>query len=174
MTGLKDKARADRMYAHFCDGMTQAEIGKLFGITRQGVSFVLCSNGYDCSVGGVRKIRSEKKSAAKEARDKASLKRYGMLYQEYRALVARKVVRRYTQQRGTARLRGIAWEFNLASWWKVWEESGKWELRGQGSGRYAMARYGDVGPYAPGNVKIITHNENSTECRTHYYARKHG
>lgn len=67
----------------------------------------------------------------------------------------------YRQQRGNAKLRGI--EFNLSpeEWWDIWCKSGKFLERGKGPDKYCMARYGDVGPYAVGNVKIITNYENN-------------
>ena len=45
----------------------------------------------------------------------------------------------------------------FAQWWYIWRRSGKWEQRGTLPHQYCMARKGpDIGPYAMGNVKIIT------------------
>jgi hypothetical protein len=75
----------------------------------------------------------------------------------------REARKKYQIQRGQAKLRGIAWEFTLESWWQVWASSGKWEQRGRGSEQYQMARNGDAGPYSPSNVRIVTHAENNRE-----------
>lgn len=62
---------------------------------------------------------------------------------------------RYTEQRKRAVRRGIAWEFTFETWWKLWQESGHWNLRGKKAGCYVMARRGDTGPYSPGNCVIV-------------------
>ena len=69
----------------------------------------------------------------------------------------------YAVQKSNARRRGIAWEFNLSSWLAVWESSGLLTERGRKLDQYCMARHGDVGPYAPGNVSIKTNQENWDE-----------
>lgn len=76
---------------------------------------------------------------------------------------------RYKNQKLNARKRGIGWEFTFPEWCGVWQESGKWDLRGTGSG-YCMARIGDVGPYAVWNVKIKTSSDNTKEwhCENRY------
>ncbi len=70
---------------------------------------------------------------------------------------------RYISQRGTAKKRGIAWEISFPEWCGIWHESGKLHLRGTGRGAYCMARHGDTGPYAPGNVSICTVEANSSD-----------
>lgn len=61
----------------------------------------------------------------------------------------------FLKHRDHARRRGIAWEFNLEDWWRLWDESGHWAERGRGNA-YMMCRKGDEGPYAAGNVFIAT------------------
>jgi hypothetical protein len=48
-------------------------------------------------------------------------------------------------------------------WALIWARSGHWHERGLGKGKYCMARFGDKGPYASWNVKIILQSENSSE-----------
>jgi hypothetical protein len=69
----------------------------------------------------------------------------------------------YNAHIGNARQRGIAFLLTFKEWWAIWEASGKWEQRGYHRGQYVMARNGDVGPYAVGNVRICTGAENSAE-----------
>lgn len=71
--------------------------------------------------------------------------------------------RRYISHRNNAKMRGIEWQFTFITWWAKWGESGKWNQRGMGADRYCMARFGDVGPYSPDNVRIATHRENLLE-----------
>lgn len=80
----------------------------------------------------------------------------------------------YAKQRHYAGRRGIEWLFTLETWAETWTSSGKWEMRGQGDGRYCMARNGDKGPYSPSNVRIILSSENGSEAfeNTPYLSRK--
>jgi hypothetical protein len=69
----------------------------------------------------------------------------------------------YNSHKYHAKRRGIGFNLTFEEWMTIWTESGKWELRGVRRGCYVMARFGDVGPYAIGNVKIILHEINSVE-----------
>jgi hypothetical protein len=73
-------------------------------------------------------------------------------------------VQRFWQQKKLSARRGIGWELTLPQWARIWEQSGKWHLRGRGRGCYCMARKGDVGPYAEGNVFIHLYERNSGEA----------
>ena len=70
---------------------------------------------------------------------------------------------KFNAQRAQAKKRGIAFELSFTEWLSLWENSGKYQVRGQGRGKYVMARNGDTGPYAIGNVRIITNTENVKE-----------
>lgn len=70
---------------------------------------------------------------------------------------------RYMQQRAQANRRGIPWEFTFETWWNMWEESGKWDLRGASKGKYCMCRKNDIGPYSKENVVIATTEENKSK-----------
>jgi len=48
-------------------------------------------------------------------------------------------------------------------WLQVWIDSGKLHLRGNGRGKYCMARRDDLGDYVAGNVEIKSCEENSRE-----------
>ena len=63
----------------------------------------------------------------------------------------------------TAKVRKIEFLLTYEEWIRIWIDSGHLHERGRGKNKYCMARYGDVGPYAIGNVKIITNSENSIE-----------
>ena len=75
---------------------------------------------------------------------------------------------KYAKQKAAARERGIPWLFTFETWLDVWSRSGKLELRGVGRGRYVMARFGDVGPYSPTNVEIVTHEQNAKDSRSNH------
>lgn len=70
---------------------------------------------------------------------------------------------KYITQRANADTRGIPWQFTFKTWWKMWQESGKWEQRGRGPGCYFMCREGDEGAYSPENCRIATASSNALE-----------
>jgi hypothetical protein len=82
---------------------------------------------------------------------------------EFFTVTGRSVYTKYLQQERVAKDRGIAWEFSFDEWCRVWHESGKWARRGRAGDAYVMARFGDVGPYSPANVEIITLRQNSRD-----------
>lgn len=73
---------------------------------------------------------------------------------------------KYWDQVSHAKQRGIAFELTFEQWLVIWFQSGKFEQRGCRSHQYVMARFEDRGPYAVGNVKIITMKENMIEGQT--------
>lgn len=77
----------------------------------------------------------------------------------------------FQSQRNSARERGIAWELTFDQWLAIWLDSGKLEKRGRTKGCYVMARPGDVGPYAIGNVYITTHSDNAKTAQSHNVRR---
>lgn len=77
-----------------------------------------------------------------------------------------KFKKKYCQHKRNAIKRNILWEITYIQWIKIWLESGKWSQRGCRKGQYCMARFNDEGPYAPDNVKIILHAENTQEAHT--------
>jgi hypothetical protein len=71
-----------------------------------------------------------------------------------------KPLRAFQKQRASAKRRGVRFLLSFEEWMELWEQSGFWPQRGKGADKYVMAREGDRGPYAVGNVKIITGREN--------------
>jgi hypothetical protein len=71
----------------------------------------------------------------------------------------------YTNQRYQALRRGIAFQLEFKQWLSIWKASGHLPNRGKQKGQYVMARHGDCGPYANGNVKIVTINQNGHESK---------
>ena len=82
----------------------------------------------------------------------------------------------YGQHKRRARRRGIAFEFTFAKWVAWWEQKlgPDWMAkRGPRRDQYVMARYGDKGPYKPGNVKCVTASQNGSERRENGSAHHH-
>lgn len=70
----------------------------------------------------------------------------------------------FLSQRRSASRRRISWQFEFDEWLSVWLESGHLSERGKLGHQYVMARFGDCGPYAKSNVRIITSAENLSEA----------
>ncbi len=77
--------------------------------------------------------------------------------------MSRKLAQAYCMQKHDAKRRNIQFELSFDEWMKVWEDSGHLLERGRKRGQYVMARFGDSGPYAVWNVKIIKTEENLRE-----------
>ena len=57
----------------------------------------------------------------------------------------------------------IEFRLSFEEWVSVWEQSGKWHLRGCRKGQYVMSRFNDIGHYEINNVFIQSVEENSKE-----------
>lgn len=158
-------------------GMTLAEIGAIYGVGTERIRQVVVGLGIARTEGGAA-IRSfllaqDKAAAARQkaTRDDARcFQKWGMPLDQYRAHVkiyGNTTTRSspldcYRMQRNNAKTRGVAWNFTFQEWWALWQESGKWAVRGRGHG-YVMARYGDAGSYEPNNVYICTQAQNASD-----------
>ena len=69
-------------------------------------------------------------------------------------------VRKYQKHKATAKIRGIDFQLTFDEWFNIWQQSGKFNLRGRGSGTYVMSRVNDTGSYAIGNVFIQPNIQN--------------
>lgn len=71
----------------------------------------------------------------------------------------------YVQQRKRARQRGIVFSLTFEEFLAIWGDM--FAHRGKGSDQFCMSRIGDSGPYAVGNVRIVTTATNLREARAH-------
>ena len=102
----------------------------------------------------------------------ATLAKLGMLREDFEVFVieyGRKPIDQFLSQWAGAKFRGVGWELTFPEWWEIWQNSGKYHLRGHCRGQYVMARNWDAGPYAVGNVDIQLVRENA---RTVEYRRQ--
>ena len=76
-----------------------------------------------------------------------------------------KLRQKFSTQRSDAKRRGIGFRLTFDEWLGIWRASGRLAQRGNRRGRYVMARQGDRGAYAVGNVKIIRFEKNAQEYR---------
>lgn len=159
----------------FRDGKTLQEIGDKYGITRERVRQCLTRLGLASIDGGVafrsfRKIhdKAEARQAKLDANEQRHFDKWGMSRADVNAISQlprshqHHPITKFIMQRKNAGSRGIGWELSFADWWRIWQESGKWEQRGTGKG-YCMARWADDGPYSVGNVYICTVGQNFSD-----------
>ena len=66
----------------------------------------------------------------------------------------------FTTQKNKASQRGILWKLSFKEWLTIWKKSGKLLLRGKGTGKYCLARFGDKGPYSRINVFVQLFTDN--------------
>lgn len=76
---------------------------------------------------------------------------------------------RYSQQKAQSKSRidkngnSIEWHLTFDEWMQIWVDSGHWEQRGRGIGKYCMSRLNDIGHYVINNVTIKLHTDNTSE-----------
>ena len=167
--------RAHEMAKKYASGTTLQEIGDYYDLTRERVRQIMSQElGITAKDGGAHQRYCDKQAAEIARKDRRCIRKHGMTVDEYKA--ANKCLDkagkcpsyRFQKQLQHSKERDIEWKLTFAEWWSLWEQSGKWLERGRGSG-YVMARHGDTGPYAVGNIKIISAKENHSEYIRRYW-----
>lgn len=153
--------RANCMLALYRQGSTLHEIGQRYGLTRERVRQILTEKfGVQRLVGGAHLRGELRESVTNAERERRYLTKYGCGYADWKVLSRTGVTTAYKYQRRSAKTRGIEYHLTLADFWKIWKDSGKWEFMGRGRGRYCLTRVNDKGPYAVGNVVVMTTEQN--------------
>lgn len=170
-----DIEKRHAMAALFSQGHTLQEIGDKYGVCRERVRQLIGRFGLTRKDGGSYVVgvakETERKKKLAAAFDKRAMKLYGCPRKQAIELndgmPLRKIgtlAERFLNQKHCAiNVRDISWEMTFPQWVQVWKDSGKLSERGLWSAGYCMARKGDVGPYAVGNVYITTLASNSAD-----------
>lgn len=79
----------------------------------------------------------------------------------------------YSKHKQNAARRGVEFLLSFDQWLGLWKKSGKWNKRGNRKGCFCMARHGDEGPYALGNVRIETWSGNTAERNRTVIVKRH-
>lgn len=157
--------------ALYLRGQTLAEIGAIYGVSRERIRQVLSSSGVTGKDGGVSETARRRRASLNAKKDKRCLDRWGMTRGQYKKISSsltadgNTVGRVFSMQKRNAKKRGIEWRLSLRQWWDIWEASGVWHKRGRGAGKFCMSRVADSGAYEAGNVFIQECSSNSREGR---------
>lgn len=156
--------RSVEMARLYAEGLTLAEVGARFGITRERARQIIKTRGLTGKDGGWVIKMAQKAEQRRQRKDACYVARWGHDYDTHERvrLLPGSPRERFTCQRNNAVRRGIEWQLTFAEWWGVWEASGHWAERGRGQDRYVMSRVGDVGPYALDNVFIQLSTDNNS------------
>lgn len=170
--------RAEAMAALYRGGYTLESIGAQYGVTRERVRQIVHSY-YKLSMkdGGLHVAAAKRREMARSTRNSRCIQKHGCSLTQYRELQRigaamqaagygpmQTPIGAFRTQQHNADARGVEWKLKLWEWWQIWQDSGRWEQRGRGSG-YVMARHGDEGPYAVGNVFICHATENNSNTK---------
>ncbi|SOB76158.1 hypothetical protein SAMN04488490_1835 [Marinobacter sp. LV10R510-11A] len=155
----------------FKSGMSQRKISKEVRRSGARIGQILRARGIHAADGGrsiSKKIRDKREA---DLLDQRFLETRGCTFAQYRSVInlgdgSGSVMVAYTTQMNHANSRGVEWRLNFWDWWSIWQDSGRWNQRGKGAGRYCMCRFGDSGAYENGNVYIDTIVNNSVLGRT--------
>jgi hypothetical protein len=169
--GAGSAVRAEQMAQSYTAGLTLVQIGEIHGVTRERVRQIISAAGITGKDGGKSVStainRRRRGDAAKLRLENRCMSRLKCSADQIKAITGshevwtNRITRAYLTQSRNAEERGIDFLMPFPEWWAVWQASGKWSERGRGA--YVMARNGDIGPYAIGNVRICTQSENSKE-----------
>lgn len=171
VTGGRTPGRDIWMCSLYKSGRTLQEIGDMYDMTRERVRQIIGKYGLKGKSGGKfvsstpNKIHSEIERRKKaEARCFSTygcdIKTFSEMNEGLRRTDKKSPVLKFVHQRNSARYRKIEWELTFFQWMTIWRNSGKWAERGQGIGKYCMARKLDTGPYSESNVYITTCDDN--------------
>jgi hypothetical protein len=158
-----DLVRCQSVRDLFLSGLTQREIGARLNVSRQRINQILQQSGTNGRDGGIAFRTTIKRRNDLVERQSYYNQSYGIEEHQFNHPFIKNLYRNYMSQKMSARKRGIKWNFEFWQWLDVWGSSNMLPFRGQGKGKYCMARIGDIGPYEKGNVYICTNSDNGKD-----------
>ena len=160
--------KSDELFGLYKKGYTLGQIGDMYHVSKQRIWQILKQKyGATRKDGGLTSVIKERVAKQEEARNASCIKEYGISYAEKEQInnENKDAFKRYRRQKYSALSRGIGWKLLFKEWWDVWQDSGLWDQRGCGTGKYCMARYLDEGDYELGNVFIHKFEQNVQDAQ---------
>jgi Sigma-70, region 4 len=144
-------------------GETLAGIGQSYGVSAERVRKIVKRFGLDKRNAGLA-IRNSH-SQRKQRKAPSSLRIYGCSAAELDAVPVEQRHAFLQQRTNVKRSAGVSWDLSLIEWVAVWNQSEKWDQRGQGPSRYGLSRININGSYCIENVHIATNHESAMRGR---------
>ena len=151
--------RSARMAALYRQGMTLAEIGGQYGITRERVRQIITKkHGLTAKDGGQALVAVLGAAARLNKIEARYQKKYGCSRTQYYEVLQAGGTRGFTELQRNAKRDGIELDLKLWQWWTLWQESGHWNERGRGRG-YWLFRLRPDAPLSIDNYCIAPGHE---------------
>jgi len=159
------------LISEYKSGRTLKDLAIERGCTSEWVRQILLSQGLTGKDGGQSVRTAARRLERSRLRDEMWREKRGCTFEQYRSVISlgdggESVMIFYSRQRNHANSRGVEWLLSFWEWWNIWRDSGRWDQRGKGVGKYCMCRFGDSGSYEKCNVYIDTVVRNSVLGRT--------
>ncbi len=145
----------------FRGGATLEAIGSSYGITRERVRQILARDGLTRFDGGVHVAAASRAESRQRQREQRFFQKWGHDRQAHRRIPMAARIAFSQQQSHMKNWFHVPWTLTLAEWWDIWQRSGKWNQRGQGRGKFCLARIDKAKPFEVGNVAVVEYALNS-------------
>lgn len=171
MGSRSDPERTKRMADMYAQGVTLANIGAQFGVSRQCIQQLLRRAGVDPKSGGhAQRARLKREGQLPKAH--VFSQRLGVTREVWEMASAAGLIGAFRSQANASKNRGIQFSLTFGQWLAIWQASGKLDQRGRGHGKYCMSRIKDSGGYELGNVHIQPCEQNSREAVDKWVGKK--
>jgi hypothetical protein len=152
-------------------GLNMAEIGNIYGVTRECVRQRMEYRGFTKFDGKQWKDKQAEQLRRDTEkivlREETLMKRYGIDMVTW-AEIGAEGRKAYVSHRKNSWNRGLEFTLTMGEWYTIWKESGKWNQRGRASNKYCMGRKDITKGYTKENSIILSIPENGHHSRTYY------
>lgn len=154
------------------EGLTMNDIAEKYDMSRERIRQILRDNFNLSGKDGLARINTKKQHLAeRQAADDKFKRKHGMSKAEFKAIkIQHTIVKNgkeinavyqgFLNQRANAHRSKVAFHLNFAQWWKLWNESGFFDQRGQG--KYGLVRKDSNLPFTLENTQVGLSSERAS------------